>query len=367
AAGLSLGHQSWSKTGQTKWNNPFTGEWYLYQLPDTPMKARLLANENPYGPSEKAKQALVDALPIGNRYSWDIANELRKIIADNEGLTPEHVILSAGSLEVLNLVAIHYGLQKGNLISAFPTFEPLMLTAAGLDCDWEQVLLDQNHRHDLAAMEAKISADTRLVYVCNPNNPTGTLLDPTALKDFCRKAARKVPLFVDEAYTEFLEKPEDHTIIPLIKEGHNLIVAKTFSKIHGFAGLRIGYALAQPETWKEMKKYRPYETTMAGPTLKAAIASYQDQEFQHNCRDKNTAAKNYTLETLRAMGYEPVPSYTSFMIFPIKMKPDQFIKDMRAQGVGIRSWSFADKDWCRVSIGTMEEMKIFTEALKTIS
>jgi len=270
-------------------------------------------------------------------------------------------------LEILNLVAIHYGLQKGNLISAFPTFEPLMLTAAGLDCEWAQVPLNQKHKHDLTAMEAKINSGTRMVYVCNPNNPTGTLLDPSALKDFCRKTSQKVPIFVDEAYTEFLEKPEDHTMIPLIKEGHNIIVAKTFSKIHGFAGLRIGYALAQPDVWKEMKKYRPYETTMAGPTLKAAIASYQDQEFQHKCRDKNTAVKSYTLKALRAMGYDPVPSYTSFMIFPIKMKPEQLIKDMRAQGVGIRSWSFAGKDWCRVSMGTMEEMKIFTKALKAIS
>ena len=270
-------------------------------------------------------------------------------------------------MELLNLTAVHFGLQKGNLISAFPTFEPLMSIAAGLDCEWLQVPVDKYYRHDLDALEAQINSETRLVYICNPNNPTGTLLKPELLRDFCQRVSKKVPVFVDEAYTEFLTQPEVNTMIPLIKEGHNLIVAKTFSKIHGFAGLRVGYALALPETLKEMQKYRRYETTLAGPTLKAAITSYQDQSFIDHCRKKNEAARNYTAETLKAMGYDPVPSYTSFMIFPIKMEPKQLIKDMRAQGVGIRSWTFAERNWCRVSIGTMEEMKIFTEALKTLS
>jgi len=366
AAGLSAANISLAKSNKTPVYNPYTGEWLL-RSPKEPLKAKLNANENPYGPSEKALEALRGALKESNRYAFGVADVFREMIARQEGVSTDQVLISAGSLEFLTLTALAHGLEGGNIISAFPTFQALMDTAAAFECEWKRVSVDKDYKHDLQAMEDAINSSTKLVYVCNPNNPTGTILDTEQLMEFCRRVSRKVPVFVDEAYTEFHPDPDSLTVKKLIKEGHNIIVAKTFSKIHGFAGLRVGYAIGQPDTMKKIGLYRLQMTTMTGPSIVAAMASYQDKEFMNYCRAKNTEAREFTYSILKDLGYEYVPSNTSFMVFPITMDPKIFLKNMLAQGVGVRSWTFHNKDWCRVSIGTKEEMEIFGGALKSLN
>jgi len=283
AAGLSTANLTLAKSSKVPVYNPYTGEW-LFRFPEQRLKARLLANENPYGPSEKALNALKSALKDSNRYAFSVSDAFKEMIAKKEGLTTDHVLISAGSLEFLTLAALAYGLDGGNIISAYPTFQALMDTAAGLDCEWKRIPVDKEYKHDLQAMEEAISSNTRLMYVCNPNNPTGTLLDTSDLMEFCKRVSKKVPLFVDEAYTEFHPDPDSITVKKLIKEGYNIMLAKTFSKIHGFAGLRVGYALGQPETMSRIEKYRMQMTTMTGPSISAAMASYQDMEFMDVCR-----------------------------------------------------------------------------------
>jgi histidinol-phosphate aminotransferase len=366
AAGLSTANFTLSKPSQNPVYNPYTGEWML-QLPEQPLKARLMYNENPYGPSEKALKALKDVLGESSRYAFSKANELKEMIAQKEGLTADHIFISAGSLEFLALTGLAYGLNGGNIISAYPTFQSLMDTAAGFNCEWKRIAVDKNYKHDLGAMENAIDDSTKLMYICNPNNPTGTLLDTATLAEFCKQVARRIPVFVDEAYTEFHPDPESISVKNLVKEGHNVIIAKTFSKIHGFAGLRVGYALAQPAMVKKIEAFRLQMTTMTGPSIAAAMASYEDQQFMDFCRTKNTEVRELTYSILKDLGYEFVKSNTSFMIFPINTEPKTFLKAMRDQGVGVRSWTFHGKDWCRVSMGTKEEMEIFGNALKMVS
>jgi len=183
------------------------------------------------------------------------------------------------------------------------------------------------------------------------------------LRKFCSEVSKDVPVFVDEAYTDFMEDPVSVSVIDLIQKGENIIIARTFSKIHGMAGLRIGYGIAQPETAKKITAYATDLITVSGPSLHAAMASYKDEAFKAMCKSKNKAARDYTYSTLKEMGFMPVASNTSFMIFPINMAPKTYLKQMRNNGVAVRSWVFKDKTWCRVSIGTKDEMKSFITAL----
>ena len=155
------------------------------------------------------------------------------------------------------------------------------------------------------------------------------------------------------------------TTIANIKNGDNIIVSRTFSKIYGLAGMRIGYIVAQPEMIKMLAKYDTGD--LPGTlTLKAAIASYQDKDFMKMSFDKTMASKQYLYEVLKKEGYDYIPSSTNFVMFPIAMEGKQFIDEMLKRGAGVRFWKFNDKNWCRVSIGRMDEMEVFASALKDV-
>jgi len=345
--------------------NKFTGEYEFPSEADG-LKAKLNANENPYGPSEKALEAFVSAAKDGNLYPFAYAREVRAIIAKEEGVSPDHIFLGSGSSEILTMTGLAFGANKGALMSAFPTFRTMLDTAVGIGCDWQQVPLDKEQKHDLVAMKKGVNSATKLVYVCNPNNPTGTIVDTDELRKFCIDVSSKVPVFVDEAYTDFMDDPKSVSMIDLVKEGQNIIIARTFSKIHGMAGLRIGYGIAQPETAKLITAYATSLITISGPSLHAAMASYKDEEFKKLCKTKNKEARDYTFVSLEKMGFTPVASNTSFMIFPIEMEPKAYLAQMLEKGVAVRSWVFDNKKWCRVSIGTKDEMVTFISALQEV-
>ena len=386
---VTINRRNWLQTSATLtagaflptmvWSGPYrghtpTGEIVLEHdmthaaAGNNELKIRLNANENPYGPSDKAKAALQKSIDMGFRYAFDEAQELKKIIADYYGLTVDHVLLGGGSSEILTMAGMAYGLQDGSVVSAHPTFRTLFTVAERFGCEWIQVPLDSDLKHDLPAMKAAIQPNTKLMYVCNPNNPTGTLMDPGAVNAFCKDVSAQMPVFVDEAYTEFLEDPEGNSTISLIREGHDVIVAKTFSKIYGMAGLRVGFALAPPERIKELAKFGISLSTVSRTSMAAAKACFGDEEFMAMCKKKNKEAREYTQKGIHDLGYTGVvPSYTSFMIFPIEMKGSDFLKKMRDQSVGVRSWYFNDTNWCRVSVGTMADMEGFLSALKRVS
>jgi histidinol-phosphate aminotransferase len=229
------------------------------------------------------------------------------------------------------------------------------------------VPLTKEYKLDLDAMEKAVTDSTRLVYICNPNNPTATSVDSNKLKEFCERVSKKTMVFVDEAYIDYLPGSEVHSMVSLVKNGTNIIVARTFSKLHGFAGLRVGYMMAQPELIKAMELYCIGRSGMSATSIKAAIASYDDTEFLAGALQKTLASKDFLYKTLKDEGYEYVPSDANFVLFPIKMEGNRFLGEMFKRGVGVRHWKFNDTDWCRVSIGTMDEMKAFADAFKEIS
>ncbi|MBN7816381.1 histidinol-phosphate aminotransferase family protein [Algoriphagus sp. YJ13C] len=341
-------------------------------LPDFPiaepkMVARLNANENPYGPAPQVVKAIAEAASTGNRYGHGDAATLIAMIAEKEGVTPDHIMLGPGSTDLLEKVAITRFKNGGNIIAADPSYMSLINTAEAMGGTWKPVPLTADYAHDLDGMEKAIDSDTKLVYVCNPNNPTGSITNTADLKKFCATASEKTPIFVDEAYLEFLDNPMSQSMVGLVAEGKDVIVARTFSKIHGMAGLRIGYIVATPERIESITSMVRSTMGLCVTSLKGAIASMKQDSFMAECRGYNSECRKFTHDAITSLGYDIIPSYTSFMIFPISMNGKQFMKSMYDSGVGIRVFNIQDKDWCRVSMGTKTEMEIFVETFKKVT
>lgn len=331
------------------------------------LKARLFANENPFGPSEKAKKAIQEATATSYQYPFADIKMLAGNIADYEGIKTENILMGAGSSPLLLAAAMHFSKSGGNIIAGDITYADLPERAEDFNGKWVKVPLTAEYKLDLDAMEKKIDGNTALVYICNPNNPTGTVLDTTKLKAFCERVSKKVPVFVDEAYIDYMPDPKSATLIDCVKKGQNVIVARTFSKLYGFAGLRVGYAIAQPAMIETLTKYTSGAGSISATSAKAALVSYQDQTFLQDALQKTLASKKFLYETLKKEGYEYIPSSTNFVMFPIRMDGEKFTNEMMKRGVGVRFWKFNNKDWCRVSIGRMDEMQAFADAFRQLS
>lgn len=328
------------------------------------LKARLLANENPWGPSKKAVAAIAESAVKGNRYVYSSSRKMLDVLAAKEGVTAEHLLLSAGSTDILEKTAFALCMKGGNVVSADPSYLSLIRTAQAIGATWKNIPLRSDYAHDLDAMEKSIDADTKLVYICNPNNPTGTLTPAKDIMAFCRKVNSKVPVFIDEAYLELMEKPE--SVVGLINEGYDVIVCRTFSKVHGMAGLRIGYMVAKPERIKMIQKLVRTEMGISVTSLEGALASIADTDFQEFTRKNNKAGRDYVFTELKKAGFNPIPSQTNFILFPIQMPTKDLLEKMMAKGVGIRGFDILGKPYARVSMGTMEELKLFVKSINEI-
>ena len=328
------------------------------------LKARLFANENPFGPSAKARQAMIDSLTTSHQYQMKLAQELQTKICTYEGIDSKMLLCSAGSSPML-LAAAHALCDKGgNVVTADPAYDDLPSHCEHVI----KVPLTADYKHDLDAMEKAINADTRIVYICNPNNPTGTIVDTAKLKAFCERVSKKIPVFVDEAYIDYLPDPQATTLIDGVKKGQNIIIARTFSKIYGLAGIRMGYIIAQPEMTELLARYAPNAMySLSATALAGALASYQDAAYMQETLKKTQASKQYLYDVLKAEGYSYIPSSANFVMFPLKMDGKRFSDEMMKRGVGLRNWTFNNTEWCRISIGRMDEMEAFAAAFKELS
>ncbi|MDH4092417.1 MAG: aminotransferase class I/II-fold pyridoxal phosphate-dependent enzyme, partial [Cyclobacteriaceae bacterium] len=230
----------------------------------------------------------------------------------------------------------------------------------------DKVNLNEKLEHDYEALASRVTTDTKLVFICNPNNPTGTLVDPKKVKQFCETVSKKVTVFVDEAYLEFLEPEQQVSMVDLVKKNENVVVSKTFSKIYGLAGLRIGYIIGKPETITKIARYH-MGISNNQPAIAAAKASLGDESFMERCRKKNAEARGHLTTYLDKKGIWYGKSYTNFLFFPAKSNASQVLNELWERGIGIRVWDYNNQQWYRVSIGTLEEMKAFTNAFDKIA
>lgn len=332
-----------------------------------PLKARLLANENPYGPSRSAIEAIKESAHKGNRYVYNSTLKLAKMLAEKEGVMSEQILISPGSTDILEKFAFATCMDGGNVISADPGYMSIVNTATSIGATWKNIPLTSDYEHDLKAMEKAVDDETRFVYICNPNNPTGTITPIGDIKAFAKKVSKKCPVFIDEAYLELMDGGYDNTAVELIKDGYDVVVCRTFSKIYGMAGLRAGYMMALPERVKMIQALVRTEMGISVTSLHAAIASVEDKAFPAMTKRMNTEVRAYAFKSLKELGFDPIPSQTSFILFPIDMPTKDFAEKMLAQGVGIRVFVINDKPYSRVSMGTMDEVKYFVKTLKTIT
>ncbi|WEA01325.1 pyridoxal phosphate-dependent aminotransferase [Mucilaginibacter sp. SJ] len=331
------------------------------------LKARLLANENPFGPSATVKKAIQDAIDKSYQYPFMQLSQIYGKIAAYEGVNSNNILMDAGSTPLLLAAAMHFTKGGKSVITGDPSYDDLPGRAQALEGKWVKVPLTSDYKLDLDAMEAKVDDNTGLVYICNPNNPTATVVDTEKLKAFCERVSKKTTVFVDEAYIDYLPDPKAVSMISSVKAGNNVIVARTFSKLYGFAGLRLGYIISQPDTIKTFEKYTTQAWSISATTLAAAIAGYREDAFLKETLEKTNASKEYLYSVLKKEGYEYIPSSANFVMFPLKMDGKKFVGEMMKRGVGIRNWQFNGKDWCRVSIGRMDEMEAFADAFKQLS
>ncbi len=334
--------------------------------PTRPLKApiRLNSNENPFGPSKKVRQAMIDNFDLACRYPYSYSDELFDMIARKEGVTKDHLVIAAGSTEGLRITGLTYGVDGGEIIAAEPTFLALLTYAQQFGAYINRVPLDDTFTHDLEEMERRVNSNTRLVFICNPNNPTATILPTAKLKDFCESVSKKAVVFCDEAYIDFVEDPGFESMVQLVKKGQNVIVSKTFSKVYGLAGIRIGYLIARPDITARLNRNLAAFTNVLA--LKAAQTALQDKEFYEFSLQKNREAKQEIYKTLDGLGFEYVKSHTNFIFFKTGRPIRGLISDMAKEGVKIGRPFPPYLDWCRISTGTMDEVKMFGSALKKV-
>lgn len=326
---------------------------------------RLGSNENPYGPSQKARQAIQDVMSLGNRYSFTEMNEMKTLLAQKEGVSPDHIMLGAGSGELLCLAGLGLGIEGGSVLSAYPVFRLLMDYAAKFNARWDKVDLDNYLVHNLEGLASAVKADTKILFLVNPNNPTGTVLDGARLKDFCLEMSKKTVVYSDEAYLEFLDPFQRTSMVELVRQGHNVIVSRTFSKIYGLAGLRIGYIVAKPDLIQKMVKYQT-GTICSQPALAAAKASLGDEDFMAYTRKMNAEARQHLFNYLDSKKWFYGKSQANVVFFPAPKPGKQILEETEKRGYQIRIWDYQGKEWCRVSIGTLDEMKGFTKVFDEV-
>lgn len=326
---------------------------------------RLNSNENPFGPSPKVREAMTRAFELACRYPSASRDGLLEKIAQKEGVSKDHIVITGGSTEGLKVAGLTFGLFGSEIITAEPTFTALFRYAENFGAHIHQVPVRADDlQHDLPAMEARITNKTSLIFICNPNNPTGTLLPADELVDFCERVSQRTMIFSDEAYGDFITEKNYPSMVQLVKKGHNIIVSKTFSKVYGIAGMRIGYLVARPDIAARLIQNRVAYTNVLA--LQAASTALDDQEFYNYSLRKNEESKALIYENLDKLGIRYIKSHSNFIFFKTGRPIADMQKAMADQGVLVGRPFPPFLDWCRISTGTIPETEKFNQALNKV-
>lgn len=325
---------------------------------------RMSSNENPYGPSQAAIEAMQAAFSQSNLYGG-IGNQILELQASIEKVSPESITISAGSGELLQAAGILASLDKGSIVAPYPTFGQLLRAAEDMGSEIINVPVDENMHIDLEAMYAAIRPDTKMVYLCNPNNPIPSIIEKKALEDFVRTVAQDRLVFIDEAYYEYVDNPDFSSMMPLIAEGvNNVIVARTASKIHGFAGLRVGFGFAHPELIERLDMVKTGSISILAQH--AALVAYKDKEFQDFARARNKEGLAIVEGMFDELGLRYVKSNANFVFFETGIDNEAFRASMRERNILVGRLFQPYPTWARVSIAKPEEMAYFVQTYKSL-
>lgn len=326
--------------------------------PDSIVK--LASNENPLGPSPKAMEAMRAALEKGHLYPDGGGFSLCRAIATKLGLAPENIILGNGSNEVLEFLGHAFINPGDDVVTSQYAFIVYKLIATSFGARTIEVL-SPDYQQDLEGIVAAITPKTRLIFIPNPNNPTGTLLSQQAIDEFMARITENVIVVFDEAYFEFLDDPPD--TLRFVREGRNIVVLRTFSKIHGLAGLRIGYALAAADLVQVLHKTRqPFNVNSIGQV--GALAALEDDEHLRETKRLIDEGRAYLHEQFAKMKIPFIPGTANFVMVKVGDGHAVFDKLLK-QGVIVRPLhGYNLPEWVRISVGTMEENEKLIAAIK---
>ena len=322
--------------------------------------ALLSRNENPFGPSPSALGAIYDSASKGCYYADGGVRKLTEMIAARFGLDTGNVLVSSGSTEALSAAAL--ALPDGKAILCPELFwDTTVLYGQRKGVAVNRVPMEEDMSVSLERMAAAIGPDVGMVQICNPNNPTGMIIDGDAMRSFVENIDPSVTILVDEAYNELADRPDYYSVANLVKDHPNLIVCRTFSKIYGLAGMRVGYALAAPAT---VEKLRGYLMSFGGNTagLAAAIASYEDEAFTRYSKHQIVQGREMILAAVEAAGLEALPSQTNFVYVKVP-DADALQQRMRENGVMIRGAYGEWTTWSRVSTGRLPDVQRYAQLL----
>jgi histidinol-phosphate aminotransferase len=324
---------------------------------------RLSSNENPYGPSTKALQAMTDSFNLACRYPDEPTSRLVEALAKTNSVSAAQILLGAGSGEILKLCAAAFTGPHRTLVVADPTFEAILGHAVVAGAEVVKIPLTSSFSHDLSRMTA--AAKEGVIYICNPNNPTASITPKAEIRDFIAKTPRQTIILVDEAYFHYTDSPDYESVIPLIKDYPNLIVARTFSKIYGMAGLRCGYGVGQKETIDRMRAQQPWESVNI-MALVAAVTSLDAADQVADGRRLNREARAFVLGELDKMGYKTIPSQANFIMTDLNRPVKPLIEAMKQRNVEVGRLFPALPNHMRITIGKKSEMETFLAAFRQI-
>jgi histidinol-phosphate aminotransferase len=351
---------------QTRSQTPGTAPSAKPTVDEYDAMAKLANNENPYGPPDSVMKAMTDAFKYANRYGYPDGGIVQAIAA-HHGVKPENVLLGAGSGEILDVCDSTF-LQGGKkVVGVEPTYNTVYAYATGTKSDAIKIPLTKDYRQDTAAMIHATKThyrDVGFVYVCNPNNPTGIVIPKQEIKQIVEAFPEDMPILIDEAYHHFVDDPAYATSIPYVIEGRPVIIARTFSKIVGLAGMRLGYAVAPADLIERMKVYSV--GSINAIVKHGGVAALKDTASQEKVKKINIELRAKTTNELQGLGYEVLPSQANFFMVGIGREVVPVIDEFKKRGVLVGRPFPPMTKHLRVSVGTADEMSRFLTAFKEI-
>jgi histidinol-phosphate aminotransferase len=326
---------------------------------------RLSSNENPYGPCKASLDALLRSGNAASRYPDALEDEAREKIARHHGVAPERIVLGCGSSDVLRMADTAFLGPGRTVVSAEPTFEAVLLYAGVTRAEPVKVPLTADFRHDLPAMAAACGARTGLVYVCNPNNPTGTIVTGDELEAFFEKVPPSVVVLVDEAYHHFVENSRYRSALDLLGRHDNVVVARTFSKVYGLAGMRLGYAVASPDNARALERCASFSNTNES-VLAMALAGLADPDAVPRPRKLLNDTRRWLCAELEKERRRYIPSEANFVMIDVGSDVMPFAEKFRQRGIHVGRRFPSMPNWLRVSIGTRQQMEEFVATLRDV-
>jgi histidinol-phosphate aminotransferase len=334
--------------------------------PAPPNAIHLNFNENPYGPSPKALAALDECGHVASRYPGPAEIELIDALAKKYNVTPENIALGCGSTEILRCVDMAFLAPGKNIVAAQPTFEAVLDYAKITRAEPVTIPLTAGHRHDLPKMAAACTSKTGVAYVCNPNNPTGTIVWRDELASFIHAVPASTLILVDEAYFDFADDPRYSSAVEWIATNPNVVIARTFSKIYGMAGMRLGYAVGAKETIARIREHSLQDNTNAA-VLAAGLASLSDAANISSCREKMNGTRAWLCGELAKDGRSFVPSQANFVMIDMHTDVRPIIDQFAARNILVGRRFPSMSNFLRITIGTQQETEAFVTALREIA